>query len=243
MPEVNLQFNTMKYKILLTGISRGLGYEMARILLEQGHQVFAIIRKEKRESDDLRKQYSDRLHLFKGDLSDEQKIINAIHLISKETGELDIIINNAGVHLEQDAPGIEEVDFSVYLPTFQVNSIAPLMIVKEALGLLRKGKTKLIVNISSEAGSIGGAWRSTEYSYCMSKAALNMGSRLLQNLLNPEGIRVLALHPGWFSSDMGGEKAPKKPEEAATELINTILHRKNTQDHIFLSPEGEKMDW
>ena len=77
------------------------------------------------------------------------------------------------------------------------------MVIKNALPLLRKGRKKLIVNFSSEAGSIGTCGRQSEYSYCMSKAALNMASQILQNAVKAEGIKVLALHPGWFSSDMG----------------------------------------
>jgi len=57
--------------------------------------------------------------------------------------------------------------------------------------VLRKGRRKLIVNVSSEAGSIGDSRRKTEFAYCMSKSALNMGSKLLQNYLAPEGIKVL----------------------------------------------------
>lgn len=74
---------------------------------------------------------------------------------------------------------------------------------------------KVIVNISSEAGSIGECWRDREFDYCMSKAALNMQSVLLQKYLKSEGIKVLAIHPGWMRTDMGGAEADISPDTSA----------------------------
>jgi NAD(P)-dependent dehydrogenase (short-subunit alcohol dehydrogenase family) len=156
---------------------------------------------------------------------------------------LDIILNNAGVNLERSGPLLEQVDFSIYLATYQVNAIGPLMLVKYALPLLRKGSKKLIVNFSSEAGSIGACGRKGEYSYCMSKAALNMASRILQNALKEEGIKVLALHPGWFSSDMGGPEAPITPAEAAGEIMELVLNPPGLDEPIFVAPNGEALEW
>jgi NAD(P)-dependent dehydrogenase (short-subunit alcohol dehydrogenase family) len=164
-------------------------------------------------------------------------------MIAGQTGSLDIVLNNAAVNLERSGPLLEQVDFLIYLPTYQVNAIGPLMLVKYALPLLRKGNKKLIVNISSEAGSIGACGRTREYSYCMSKAALNMASRILQNALKEEGIKVLALHPGWFSSDMGGADAPITPWEAAEEIVKLVLNPPGLDGQIFVSPDGEALEW
>ena len=138
---------------------------------------------------------------------------------------------------------LEQVDFSVYLPAYQVNAVGPLMVVKYALPLLRKGQKKLIVNVSSEAGSIGACWRKSEYSYCMSKAALNMASRILQNALKEEGIKVLALHPGWFSSDMGGAAAPITPSDAAEEIVKLVLNPPGLDGPIYVASNGEALEW
>ena len=125
---------------------------------------------------------------------------------------------------------------------FEVNAVGPLRVVKHGLPLLRKGGRKLIVNVSSEAGSIGDCWRKTEYAYCMSKSALNMGSKLLQNHVAPEGIKVLALHPGWFNSS-GKGPAPISAEQAAVKVLETILKPHPLDEPMYLDPDGKPLPW
>jgi NAD(P)-dependent dehydrogenase (short-subunit alcohol dehydrogenase family) len=233
----------MNYEILITGANRGLGLALAEKLLAGGQHIHAINRRESNELLLLRKKYPGSLQLYPGDVSDESSIRKALEMIAGQTGSLDIVLNNAAVNLERSGPLLEQVDFLIYLPTYQVNAIGPLMLVKYALPLLRKGNKKLIVNISSEAGSIGACGRTREYSYCMSKAALNMASRILQNALKEEGIKVLALHPGWFSSDMGGADAPITPWEAAEEIVKLVLNPPGLDGQIFVSPDGEALEW
>jgi len=233
----------VNYKILITGANRGLGLALTEKLLAGGHHICAINR---RDSDDLLQlqgEYPESLHRYSGDVTDEASIRQALEAIGSQVGALDIVLNNAAVHLDQARLPLEQVDFSVYLPAFQVNAVGPLMVVRYALPLLRKGQKKLIVNISSEAGSIGTCWRKSEYSYCMTKAALNMASRILQNAVKEEGIKVLALHPGWFSSDMGGAAAPITPADAAEEIVKQVLNPPGLDGPIFVAPNGEAMEW
>jgi NAD(P)-dependent dehydrogenase (short-subunit alcohol dehydrogenase family) len=233
----------MYYEILITGANRGLGLALAEKLLAESHHIHAINRHESNEILLLREKYPESLQLYHGDVSDEGSIRKALATIADQAGSLDMVLNNAAVNLERSGPLLEQVDFSIYLPTYQVNAIGPLMLVKYALPLLRKGNKKLIVNFSSEAGSIGACRRSGEYSYCMSKAALNMASRILQNALKDEGIKVLALHPGWFSSVMGGVEAPITPLEAAEKVVKLVLNPPGLDGPIFVSPDGEFLEW
>jgi NAD(P)-dependent dehydrogenase (short-subunit alcohol dehydrogenase family) len=233
----------MAYNILLTGANRGLGLAMTAQLLEQGHHILAVNRRHSPELHQLQEKYPAALHLFQGDAADEASIKKAAAAIANQVDYLDIVVNNAAVHQEQSAPLLEQVDFSVYLPTYQINAVGPLMIIKHVLPLLRNGRKKLIANISSEAGSIGTSRRKSEYSYCMSKAALNMASQILQNALQEDGIKVLAIHPGWFSSDMGGEEAPIKPAAAAEMVVSLLLQSYELTDPVYISPSGEVMPW
>jgi NAD(P)-dependent dehydrogenase (short-subunit alcohol dehydrogenase family) len=230
------------YNILITGANRGLGLALASQFLALGHQVVALNRRHDDVLRRLQDQYPDLLHLYHGDVSDEDAIQKGLAEISRQVDHLDIVVNNAAVHLDQAAPLIEDVDFSVFLPTFQVNAVGPLVVIKHALPLLRRGQKKLIINVSSEAGSIGNAWRKSEYAYCMSKAALNMATQILQNGLKEEGIKVLALHPGWFSSDMGSARAPITPAEAAETAIDLILGPLDSET-MFVAPNGEVLAW
>jgi NAD(P)-dependent dehydrogenase (short-subunit alcohol dehydrogenase family) len=233
----------MNYEILITGANRGLGLALAEKLLAGGQHIHAINRQGSQDLLELKKKYPGSLQLYSGDVSNENSIRLALEAIASQTGSLDMILNNAGVNLEQSGPLLEQVDFSIYLPTYQVNAIGPLMVVKYALPLLRLGNKKLIVNFSSEAGSIAASWRTGEYSYCMSKAALNIASRILQNALKEEGIKVLAMHPGWFSSDMGSPNAPITPAEAAEQIVKLVLNPPGLDGPIFIAPNGDEMDW
>jgi NAD(P)-dependent dehydrogenase (short-subunit alcohol dehydrogenase family) len=233
----------MEYKILITGANRGLGLALTEKLLADGHHIYAINRRESDKLLQLKEKYRGSLHLYPGDVCDEKSIRQALETMKDQVSVLDILLNNAAVHLDQSRLLLEQVDFSVYLPAYQVNAIGPLVVVKYALPLLRKGRKKLIVNFSSEAGSIGACWRKSEYSYCMSKAALNMASRILQNALKEEGIKVLVLHPGWFSSDMGGADAPITPSEAAEEIVKLVLNPPGLDGPVYVAPNGDAMEW
>ncbi len=233
----------MNFQILITGANRGLGLALAEKLLADGSFIHAINRHESVELLHLREKYPDNLQLYPGDISDENSVRQSLHKIAGQVSALDIVLNNAAVHLEQSLPLLEQVDFSVYLPTYQANVIGPLMVIKNALPLLRKGRKKLIVNFSSEAGSIGTCGRQSEYSYCMSKAALNMASQILQNAVKEEGIKVLALHPGWFSSDMGGVAAPIPPSEAAEQIVKLLLNPPGLDGPVFVDSQGDTLEW
>ena len=233
----------MNFQILITGANRGLGLALAEKLLADGNYIHAINRHESVELLQLREKYPDNLQLYPGDISDENSVRQSLHKIAGQVSALDILLNNAAVHLEQSRPLLEQVDFSVYLPTYQANVIGPLMVIKNALPLLRKGRKKLIVNFSSEAGSIGACGRQSEYSYCMSKAALNMASQILQNAVKEEGIKVLALHPGWFSSDMGGIEAPITPSQAAEQIVKLLVNPPGLDGPVFVDSQGDTLEW
>jgi NAD(P)-dependent dehydrogenase (short-subunit alcohol dehydrogenase family) len=233
----------MAYNILITGANRGLGLALTEQLLERGHQVFAFRRHESSRLAELQVMHPNALHQYACDVSDETSIRRAMELVGTQTGALDILVNNAAVHLDQARLPLEQVDFSVYLPAFQTNSMGPLMVAKYALWLIRNGEAKLIVNVSSEAGSITACWRKSEYSYCMTKAALNMGSRILQNYVQDEGVKVLAIHPGWFCSDMGGQEAPISPAEAARPIVQLILDPPMLGEAMYVDSSRKEWEW
>ncbi|MFX1255229.1 MAG: SDR family NAD(P)-dependent oxidoreductase [Promethearchaeota archaeon] len=234
----------MVRKILITGSNRGLGFSLTKIFLEKRDIVFTLNRTLNTNLKELNERYKDRLFIFKIDVTNEAKIQNIVQKISKITTSIDILINNAAVHLEQPAPDLGEINLEIIKKTFEINSIAPLNVINNFIELVKNSDIKLIVNISSEAGSISNCWREREYGYCMSKAALNMMSQILQNRLKNEEIKVLAIHPGWFSSKMGGEAAPITPDDAAKNVARTILKDWTLNDPIFIdSKTGDRMNW
>jgi len=232
----------MTDQFFITGAARGLGLAMTKQLLDRGCRIGVFVRKESDGLRDLESSSGGRLSIHLGDVTDETSIQRAFAEVAERLGHLDVIINNAVIYLDAPRPSIEDADLSICARTFEVNSVGPLRVVKHGLPLLRKGRRKLVVNVSSEAGSIGDCRRKTEYAYCMSKSALNMGSKLLQNHLAPEGIKVLALHPGWFNSS-GEGPAPISAEQASVKVLATILKEHTLDAPLYVGPEGKPLPW
>ena len=232
----------MHEQFLITGAARGLGLAMTRQLLERGFGSHALVRAESEGLRELQSRQPERLSLYVADVTDEASIQRTFAAVAERCGQLDAIVNNAVIYLDGSRPGIEDADLSICARTFEVNAVGPLRVAKYGLPLLRKGKRKLLVNVSSEAGSIGDCRRKTEYAYCMSKSALNMGSKLLQNHLEPEGVKVLVLHPGWFNSS-GKGPAPISAEEAAVKVLETILKPHALDAPMYVDPSGKPLPW
>ena len=228
--------------ILITGAARGLGLAMTRDLLGRGCRVSVLVRSESDGLGELRARFGEQIGVHLGDVTDEGSVRETFTEVAQRLGHLDILVNNAVTYLDGSRPTIEAADLSICARTFEVNAVAPLRVVQQGLPLLRKGRRKLIVNVSSEAGSIGDCRRTAEYAYCMSKSALNMGSKLLQNHLQPEGIKVLALHPGWFNSS-GAGPAPISADEASVRVLQTILKPQRLDEPMYVGPDGAALPW
>ena len=231
----------MQKNILITGASRGLGLGLVTAYLEKGARVFACARKQNSSYyAELKTRFGDNLQLVEMDVSCSASVNQAAASIREMTGSLDILINNAGIHAEDSFLPIEEVNVDNCIEVYNVNTLGPLRVTKELLPLLEKGNIKVLANISSEAGSITNCRREKEFDYCMSKAALNMQSVILQNYLKAKGIKVLSIHPGWFRSDMGGPNAHLAVSEAAEGVMNAIENFGGSLDNpVYLDSTGK----
>ena len=196
--------------IFISGANRGLGLSLAKLYLEAGNRVFAGTRSASAPLTALESQYPGAMHLVVIDVSSEESVRAAGEAVGRMAGRLDLIINNAALlYRETAANPIERIDLDAAAETLDVNAMGPLRVLKYFLPLLDTGPREMVVNISSEAGSIADCQRDAWYAYCMSKAALNMASMILQNYLRGKGIKVLAVHPGWMRTRMGGEDAKR----------------------------------
>ena len=226
----------MQPTVLITGTNRGLGLFLAQEFLDQGYTVYSLARSMSPELDQLLQLHETRLIHFRADVTDPARLEEIARDFTEQGWKVDILINNAAVHFEHDDPGLENLDPETLLDTFRVNAAAPLSVVKHFLPRVQK----MIVNISSEAGSIENCWRTGQFGYCMSKAALNMASKILQNKLEEDHLKVLAVHPQWFRSDMGGDEAPISPAEAAEHVRKTILKDWTLEDPIYVDSESSQ---
>lgn len=234
--------------VLVTGASRGLGLCLVRSALEEGALVLAGARDPLAAGlKELGQRYPENLIILKMDVADTRSVEEAAAEAARYTDRLDLVINNAGIHSDTSFLELEKTNVDDCLSVYNVNTLGPLRVMKAFLGLMEKAGEEngcLAVNISSESGSIGTAGRKKEFDYCMSKAALNMGTRLLDNYLEERGIRVIAVHPGWMRTDMGGANADLDPYETACQL--TALFEKTAREKdgpIFMDNEGRVYPW
>lgn len=225
----------MPRRILITGASRGFGAALAAAFAKRGHRVFAGTRAplEKR---------TDGATPVELDVTRDESIRSACAFIAAQVPALDLLVNNAAVRRPTVMHPIEELDFDDVARTLDVNSVGPLRVMKVFLPILRLGDAPAIVNVSSEAGSIGQCWRDREFDYCMSKAALNMATALTANYLRG-AVRVVALHPGWLRTDMGGPRAALDPVEIAEVVADLIGSDSRWPEHPFVDHEGKRLPW
>ena len=239
----------MERTVLVTGGDRGLGFGLCIGLLKEGWQVFAgQYLPEWHELSSLKNKYSETLHLIPLDVRSMESVKAAADLVKAQTDHLDVLVSNAGVNSETIYARIHEPqDYDEMHRLYDVNALGALRVVEAFLPLMERGQAKRLCFVSSEAGSIGRAERTSWYGYCMSKAALNMGVKILFNDLHPTGYTFRIYHPGWVRSYMHGEKnmeATLEPEEAAMYAISCFLNDNEDEDRlVMVDYEGKEWDW
>jgi NAD(P)-dependent dehydrogenase (short-subunit alcohol dehydrogenase family) len=212
-------------RVLLTGADRGVGAAVTALLLERGSTVFAgTFLEAERELESLGARFTDRLTLVPLDVSRDDSVIQAVSRVSARTPGLDIIFNVAGIRGDIETVIPARIDFDEALRVYNTNALGALRVVNAFFPLLEAGTARLVVNVSSEAGSIGDCRREGWYGYCMSKAAQNMASALLHNRLKTLGGCVIAMHPGNVRTKMRDPKDPGVilPTESAAGMITVV---------------------
>ena len=125
--------------------------------------------------------------------------------------------------------------------SLRINAIGPLLLVQAIEKLIADHAT--VANISTQMASLSTRTEFRSPSYSMSKAAQNMATVQLALALQPRGIKVVALSPGWVRTDMGGASGELSPEESAAGLLKTIAALKAGDSGHFLDWRGQPMAW
>ncbi len=229
-------------RVLITGANRGIGLELVKQFLESDAYVLAGCRDPRRAHDLHTLEYSHpNLKLLRMDVSDENSIDTAKKQAQGFVDGIDLLFNNAGVNFGEE--NITNLITEEMIYCLQVNAIGPILVAKHFLELLKKGSKPIIINISSDAGSISNIQEFRGYSYSGSKAALNMYTRALAFDESTDGIIVIALHPGWVSTDMGGSSAPLTPPESAAGILNVVNRLTPAEHGKFLTIDGSVHPW
>lgn len=240
----------MKGKAYITGADRGLGLGLVTTLLEQKYKVYAgSYMPEWHELKEVADQYKEDLVIIPLDVSNDESVNKAAEKIKQDTKYLNIIINNAGSARDRSGTIFEKQYYEDIRSLLEINALGPLRVTQSALELLLNGgELKILVNISSIAGSPALLTRVSQFGYTMSKAAVNTQSKLLHNNLKDQGVKVFAIHPGWMRSHLFGDinrmkDAPLEPIDSARAIINLIHTRMEINDDIFMDYQGESLPW
>lgn len=230
--------------VLVTGASRGLGFGFVTALLARGDRVVATCRDPGHAHGLARLvgEHPGRLHVLPLDVADPARHATLAHdlpLVLGEDGRLDLLVNNAGVlHTGERFGSLTAANFD---DSFRTNATGPLLLAQALAPLLADGAR--IANVSSELGSIAGTSRFGTPSYALSKAAQNMATRQLALALADRGIVVVALHPGWVRTDMGGAQATLAIDDAVAGLLGVIEGLAAGDSGRFLDHAGDAVDW
>ena len=232
---------------LVTGANRGLGLALARALLARGDRVVATCRHPGKatELNHLAGEHPGRLRLLPLDVADaksQAELARELPLVLDDEdgeGRLDLLVNNAGVLHSGERFG--RVGAAHLEDSFRTNAMGPFLLVQALAPLLADGAK--VANLSSVLGSIAATARFGTPSYAISKAAQNMATVLLAHALRDRGIVVLALHPGWVQTDMGGKDATVAPEDSAEGLLRVIEGAKPGDSGRFLDWKGRAIEW
>ena len=182
-------------RVIVTGASSGIGFEIVKQLLQLGCQVVATARRKERLEELL--PYAEepsRLELVPGDVTDPQLRDELVERVQSSFGGLDILINNAGV---SGLGKFENSSEECLRQVMEVNFFAPVELIRKAMPLLRVGIQPIVVNISSVLGHRAVPEKSE---YCASKFALHGFSDSLRAELGSE-VDVLLVSPSTTQSE------------------------------------------
>ena len=235
---------------VVTGASRGLGFELVKLGLEKGHFMLAATRKDPTKEPalmQLKDRYGDNLRCIKMDVTSDWEVEQAAKQIKEQYYKIDFLINNAGVMYESkydEGDIIKDFDIQMLKDTLEVNTIAPVRVLKYFIDMLYESERALILNITSEAAHL----EPTDYhypAYGMSKCAANMYTQKIWNYvrIHNKNLAVYMIHPGRMDTIMGKENAQIMADEAAEGIWNLLEHGVTPDLLIpFVNYKGEKME-
>lgn len=211
---------------LVTGASRGIGREIALELAKSGISVavnYYSSDEKAKELLGLIKNINPNVQLYKADVSQEREVSEMVHKIESQLGEIDIVVNNAGI---SQIGLFTDMTSSERDRMIGVNLIGAMNVSKAALPKMIHYKSGNIINISSMWGEVGA---SCEVVYSAAKAGLIGFTKALAKELGPSGIRVNCISPGVIDTEMNSELS----DEDMKELISDIpLNRIGTPNDI-----------
>jgi NAD(P)-dependent dehydrogenase (short-subunit alcohol dehydrogenase family) len=211
-----------RYVAIVTGGNRGIGYEICKELANVGCNVVLTSRNEEDGQRAVAKLHAGNNIVYrKLDVTDSKEIVSLRHWIQMTYGRADILINNAGVYLDEGV-SVFDVDEKTVEDTLEVNFYGAFHMCRAFVPIMRQNGYGRIVNVSSGYGAMSEMGGNVA-AYRISKTALNALTLIMASELGDGNIKVNAVCPGWVRTDMGGGMAPISPEAAAKDIVHFAL--------------------
>lgn len=206
----------MKKVAIVTGASRGIGAETAKLLAELGYAVCVNYHNAKQKADELvssiRQNKGEALAL-KADMASEADIINLFNQVDKELGPVTALVNNAGIN--GGINPVEKITTECLETVFKTNVFGTFLACREAIKRMKQQGKGAIVNVSSEAARFGGTQLAH---YAASKAAINTFTVGFAREVASYNVRVNTVSPSVIETEMHDDS----PKERVETLINSI---------------------
>ncbi|WP_231757763.1 SDR family oxidoreductase [Microbulbifer elongatus] len=231
----------MSGTILITGCNRGIGLEMTRQFAADGWTVIATCRNPSAawELSELA-EGNDHIEIHGLDVTDYTQMAALASALQDRA--LDVLVSNAGYYGPKGVT-FGNVDVEEWRTVLEVNTIAPYKLVEAFAPNLAAGKHKVVGVLSSKVGSIDDNGSGGGYLYRSSKTAVNQVVKSLSIDLAERGITVLAFHPGWVQTEMGGPNALISTDESVRGLKRLLLNAIPDQSGYFYSYDGAEIPW
>ena len=203
---------------LVTGANRGLGLEVSRRLAEAGMRVYLGSRdlsKGQQAAEQLREQGLD-VEPIELDVTDDKQVSAARQHIEKDSGCLGVLVNNAGVFVDEGASVFDVLPES-FRRTMAVNFYGALGMCREFVPPMVNRGYGRVVNVSSGSGALTDM-DGRHPAYRVSKTALNALTRIIAAEAGDGNVKINSVCPGWVRTDMGGEEAPLSVEQGAQSI-------------------------
>lgn len=231
---------------LITGANKGIGFETAKQLLQNGFYVYLGCRNLEngmQAVEKLKAQGFTNVEVIQIDVTDNNSVKNARMEIGSKTDHLDILINNAGI-----SGGFVQPALSITLEQFQTvfatNLFGVASVTQTFIDLLRKSPNPRIVNVSTAMASLSLSADTTSPSYNYklavyqsSKAALNMYTIALAQELQNTTFKVNMVCPGYTQTDFTGNQGTSTPEEAGKRITKYAMIDEDGPTGKFISEE------
>jgi NAD(P)-dependent dehydrogenase (short-subunit alcohol dehydrogenase family) len=201
---------------LVTGGNRGIGLEICRQLAQHGLAVVLAARDTTKGKAAAKALQDEGLQVefHRLDVTSCRSIRACVSALGERRGRIDVLVNNAGILIDPRGSRFLDSKLDTYRDTLETNLFGPLQLAQAVIPLMKANRYGRIVNVSSGQGQLSEMGAGTP-AYRMSKTALNALTRILSAEFGASNILVNSMCPGWVRTGMGGEGAPRTPEQGA----------------------------